>query len=34
MGRAKPSDRSTFYGGNGRAYIDYPVYAELALAVG
>jgi N-ethylmaleimide reductase len=27
-------DRSTFYGGDGRGYIDYPVCAELALAAG
>jgi N-ethylmaleimide reductase len=27
-------DRSTFYGGDGRGYIDYPTYAELALAAG
>jgi N-ethylmaleimide reductase len=27
-------DRSTFYGGDGRGYIDYPVYAEMALAAG
>ena len=25
-------DRSTFYGGDGRGYIDYPPYAELAPA--
>ena len=25
-------DRSTFYGGDGRGYIDYPVYAELTPA--
>ncbi len=25
-------DRSTFYGGDGRGYIDYPTHAELAPA--
>ena len=25
-------DRSTFYGGDGRGYIDYPVHAELTPA--
>jgi N-ethylmaleimide reductase len=27
-------DRSTFYGGDSRGYVDYPTYAELALAAG
>ncbi len=26
-------DRSTFYGGDGRGYIDYPTHADLAPAV-
>jgi len=25
-------DRSTFYGGDGRGYIDYPTYVEMAPA--
>src|SRR4029077_9229821 len=25
-------DRSTFYGGDGRGYIDYPMYAEMQPA--
>jgi N-ethylmaleimide reductase len=25
-------DRSTFYGGDGRGYIDYPTHADMAPA--